>query len=507
MALVHAEVDTGFSTSVINRSTPSLALAPTSWGFLATPSVKILAQYSYDVQLDGRGTSRITTVDDLVREFDKIVAESRPGTATWLKMRAPSTDSDTSPACAVREPPLFRNATLDCRQDDTVAMGLIANDTEFHSAEKTLVGFPTGYKWSGDFSWCRNVETGVYHYTPKAVTEEGRGKLVTHRYRTQRGIEKCLANKHVVLSGDSRVRYQYAALLWAIAGNDGVWDLPDMPVMCEDLTSYRVWRTGNPKKAAHTGCRAINEKFFGGDWGRYWATNAAAVMAGKNNDKSIGTETDRICNCERHNPYKAKEKTENHFFHKKLADGSTIKVTFISTFFPGDVVDNAKFPPTRPIDNTADPFPSQDRRCFLQDTTEHSRTCLQGQQLMNISTYITTVLPKLRPTHVFMSTGWEYAYTGQQEDISCDLLKAQEIVKKDVEGATFRMVRQPLPRSADKAYEPLDIKCPDIKVMFKKLHTGVPRHWQYDRYHSYSNLNREYNNLLLNEMCPFSDDM
>ena len=73
------------------------------------------------------------------------------------------------------------------------------------SGDSTLIG-----RDSSSFQWALESSGTMRLLPPESYTSaRAHGKL----YRTLAGYQKTLANKHIVLIGDSRVRYQYMSLV------------------------------------------------------------------------------------------------------------------------------------------------------------------------------------------------------------------------------------------------------------------------------------------------------
>ena len=96
-------------------------------------------------------------------------------------------------------------------------------------------------------SWCLDT-SGTPRFIGAGSDDIHRtkdGTVAEKKYRNHAGFEKCLANKHIIIMGDSRVRYQYMALAHFL--KTGQW------MKCADYDSLLVNHTVSPS------CFLINE--------------------------------------------------------------------------------------------------------------------------------------------------------------------------------------------------------------------------------------------------------
>lgn len=199
--------------------------------------------------------------------------------------------------------------------------------------------------------WCSDA-AGVW----RAV----RARSGVVRRRTAQQIRACLRDKHVVLIGDSRVRYQYLSLAHLLA--TGAWP------RCMDDSPWEE------------DCMFVNERRSTA-WTQFYEHTNLLLNAANASER---------CDCCR--DFAGCETRENRFF---AAD--RMRVTYLQSFRDAIQLSPGFVPAVAPT-------PCQPGRCT-------GPAASSGPVLRVLS----ALLPALRPTHVLASTGWN------DLDIDCEL--------------------------------------------------------------------------------------
>ena len=234
------------------------------------------------------------------------------------------------------------------------------------------------YKWALDVN-------GTMRYLGDGLLFDIDGDTSGKMYRTFAGYQKTLANKHVVLIGDSRVRYQYLSLVHFL--NNGHW------LRCRDYDAIP-----GPENFTSNGkdpdCDLIDDALKV-SWPEWF--------------KSSSIRLNDTCDCSRQEPYSAPDIFDNRYFSMSSPYGP-IQITFLVSYI--DLVKfHDAFPPL-----SWEPKPGHTPTFCKPGDCSHpaSVSLTTGEALLEI-------VPKLNPTHVFANTGWQHDEGKNAEKFGCVL--------------------------------------------------------------------------------------
>jgi hypothetical protein len=280
-------------------------------------------------------------------------------------------------------------------------------------------------------------------------------------YRSHAGYLECLSGKHIVFMGDSRVRYQYLALL--------------------DFLRNRAWmqcRDYGRHHSASPSCMFIDQSNLNGSsasWNSWY------------NDSSRNLRM--ICDCFRSAPFKPKKANENRFFRISTPFG-LITITYLQTFV-GIVNFHSEFPPFSPYASYKDSLSITPPRC-------QPGFCSHPPSLiLNATAALLEVVPKLQPTHVFAQEGWKHDEGDIPQRFGC----AVDAFERQNPGVKAFVISHPCIREQSSDFEVPINGCNATVFDRRKLTANVPKTWYWDRLHLLSIVNQEFNHQLLDMIC------
>lgn len=273
--------------------------------------------------------------------------------------------------------------------------------------------------------------------------------------RTTLGIQQCLANKHVLMIGDSRVRYQYLSLAYALVRGD----FPHKQE-CNGSVPHK-WI-----KALYNG---------DGNWSHFYNLT----------NHHLSTNVSReVCFCYRQGLFGRGEAVRENRFLRVDTEKGQIHLTYLQSLTDGIHL-HPNFPPL-----SYGPLACSPGECGSSNSNFSS---LQEKKV-NVSQLLEQFIDRFIPsvTHVFAASGWS------QNDIGCDLTnltKRTGIRTWAINGPAPRALNPFIPAQAPKQ------SCGVLIFDRTTMSTGVPQCFFQDAVHVRSSLNEEYNHLLLNEVC------
>ena len=285
-------------------------------------------------------------------------------------------------------------------------------------------------------------------------------------YRTFAGYQRSLANKHVVLIGDSRVRYQYMTLVHFL--NTGRW------LRCRDYDAING-QSNISGSGTDPDCDLIDSALKL-SWPEWYTSSSIRL-----ND---------ACDCSRPDPLSPPDIFENRYFTMAGPYGP-MRITFLSSFI--DLVKfHDAFPPL-----SWEPKPGHTPTFCKPGNCSHpaSVSLTTGEALLEM-------VPKLNPTHVFANTGWQHNHGDNSEKFGCVLEK----FRLENPGVEAFAMSHLWPRSPSRKAKLQPHGC-NIKVLDRFTPTlGVPKTWYVDKIHALSIVNQELNHILLDAISGPVDD-
>jgi hypothetical protein len=316
-------------------------------------------------------------------------------------------------------------------------------------------------------SWCLDT-SGTARFigasSNNGVRLTKNGTVAEKKYRNRLGFEKCLANKHIVLIGDSRVRYQYMMLAYFL--KTGQW------MKCQDYNSLPVNYTFSP------GCYIIDER--GHVWND-WYRNSNELL-------QQNTTQQELCDCSRDKIFNPDTTTENRYLRRHTPFG-LVQVTYLQNF-KDQVKFHAEFPPFSEF-STTNRTDNDVHRCD-PGLCSHPYT-----NVSDTKTTLLEVVPMLRPTHVFANTGWNHNLHDAQFGCVLDLFRSQN---PSIEAAF--VITHPMTKNKKKKGDSLPEQGCNSSVFDRMTSTsGLPRSWFWDSMHLLSIANQEFNHMMLDKIC------
>jgi hypothetical protein len=277
-----------------------------------------------------------------------------------------------------------------------------------------------------------------------------------------------LANKHIVLIGDSRVRYQYMNLAHFLT--TGHW------MKCKDYDSLAsVNYTFSPS------CYLIDHEASGPknsiSWNDWYSKSTK--------DLQQNTTQEELCDCHRPNPFKPERTNENRYLRRHTTFG-LVQVTYIQNF-DDKLKFHAEFPPFSDVSTTNG---TDVRRC-KPGMCSHPFT-----NVTDTKTALLEVLPLLQPTHVFASTGWAHNLKDPGLGCALDTFRNQN---PSVEAAF--VITHPMGRSKGQKPTVPEQGCNSSFLDRITPTIGVPHSWFWDNVHLLSIVNQEFNHMMLDKIC------
>ncbi len=305
--------------------------------------------------------------------------------------------------------------------------------------------------------WCTDELGAAFCARPR-----GPNSPLQLQRRTVLGFEQCLGGKHILLMGDSRVRYQYLSLVHLLS------------------------QDAFPRCAAEGGdacpndtCSVINER-VASSWTSFYEVTHGKLTQNPN--------VSAMCDCYRHDrPAFDPDRTrENRFFSKTTLSGE-IRLTYLQAFWPphNNVYLDPRFPPMCENSQLGMCSPGQCHDNRTIRFTAHEA--------------VETIVPLLHPTHVFASQGG-----GNGADFGCTLARLQAAfpairtfflthpadADEHAQLAQNKTVRTPMAQSCNASV--FDRFTPTLHA---------PRGLYWDRLHVLGSANGELNQLMANLVC------
>jgi len=311
-------------------------------------------------------------------------------------------------------------------------------------------------RWCLDASQTARYIEGDSDNHNNAKTPNNSTKIL-YKYRSHHGYEKCLANKSIVLIGDSRVRYQYMALASFL--KTGSW------MKCQDYNKIVQNHTSSQE------CFLIDhehhKKMDTSSWNDWYQHSNTAL----NDDSGRQKE---LCDCTREKHFKPKKTHENRFLQRQTPYG-LIQITYLQNF-EDTVKFHDGFPPFDIVGDRYDPG------------------CCSGppREVFSSIGVVQNISSRLNATHVFVSKGWT-----TPPDFACALTAARSSnVSSKIK---VELITHPALRNQKKHTPPQEC---DVKVLNRAaMSMHVPGDWFWDQLHVLSILNQEFNHLLLDHIC------
>ena len=310
--------------------------------------------------------------------------------------------------------------------------------------------------------WCLNNESMPFY------VGHGQPQNTSYfiRHYNHKGYERCLANKTLVFIGESRVRYQFMYLASYLQSK--------RHMKCNDAF---------PSEEQDDECKMLMREFTWNAWFNW--TNFKLNQSHEQN---------ALCDCSRVNT----ALTFEYRFFKRSTSYGEINMVFLRNAMD-HIEMNSDFPPFSSF------FPSSEvsqQRCKPGECHPKNRTVVfKG----NLYETMWNILPRLNPTHAFVTHGWA-GMKGKgpykMPQFSCKIneftkhhpnIKMSFITHVPVWGYSRNMSAPPIADTMDCKIDVFD-RYP--------LAENVPQNWYYDKSHVGSIMNREYNHQLLESLCP-----
>ena len=321
-------------------------------------------------------------------------------------------------------------------------------------------------------SWCLDT-SGTPRFIGAGSDDIHRtkdGTVAEKKYRNHAGFEKCLANKHIIIMGDSRVRYQYMALAHFL--KTGQW------MKCADYDSLLVNHTVSPS------CFLINEHLHQPITWSDWYISSTKLL-------QHNTKQQELCDCRRETAFDPKTTNENRYLRRHTPFG-LVQVTFLQNFnnelkFHGDFPPFSEFSlPTNRTNHRCSPGLCSHPFTYISDT----------------KTAMAEVVPMLRPTHVFVDVGWDQDLDDKEFGCVLDRFRRQNPGHE----AAF-VITHPGTRVTTRLRRPfrgdsLPEQGCNASVFDRFTPTnGLPNSWFSDDVHLLSIVNQEFNHMMLDKIC------
>lgn len=310
-------------------------------------------------------------------------------------------------------------------------------------------------------NWCIDNE----FRTPRFVgTDDVRPPKTIQRY-SHKGYEACLGEKVVVFIGDSRVRYQFLNLAAYLKYRKFM--------RCGDYPS------GYDKDET---CFLIDEsEMETWDWTRWYQESTKGVQD--------TPDQESLCDCYRPKRFSAEQTVENRYIHRKTQFGD-IKLVYLQSFRNSIQIDK-KFPPF------SDSYFPNDSQCRVGECGKKNRTnAFEG----NLNKTLWKGLPKLKATHAFVHVGWD-DLPSVLSLLSC-MLEEFQLQHPDIR--VFLISHPYSYKAGSVTFDPRDLKCKCNVLDRFAMSKNAPRSWYWDKMHSLSILNEEFNHQLIEKICPIS---
>lgn len=319
-------------------------------------------------------------------------------------------------------------------------------------------------------TWCLDT-TQVPHYIGDRNFNNSDNITIT-RYNYE-GFMHCLTKKTIVFIGDSRVRYQYMHLV-------------------NYLTERRFMKCQDYGIEPERGCYLIDHKHHqrmnAQSWNDWY--KKSTLMLGLQNNNSNFSQSQSLCDCYRPGKFRPHTTYENRFVQ---LNGVEINLVYLQNF-QNQVRLNTAYPPFSS-------FSAADDRCKPGECGDINRTnAFDG----DTNATLWEILPRLNTTHALINLGWEHLFPLQaQSDFTCrmeDFMLMHPNIK-------LHLISHPTERrfasqNVLQWFDRSKLRC-NVEVLDRSiLSQGVPPTWYWDNMHPLSILNEEYNNRLIEMICP-----
>jgi hypothetical protein len=326
-------------------------------------------------------------------------------------------------------------------------------NTSLLQLEEEYIFIPLQSKTCNQFGWCQDDNDDYY------LRHNGKSNETSSRLPSHRKTEACLANKHLIFIGDSRVRFAYMALAdylkhrrWMKCQDQVQFNLSDLSCFLIDPNHYRKRMQSN----------SYNQYF-----------NISNQML-----TEMGTQ-EELCDCGREEPFHSTTTSENRYLRRKTPFGE-IRITYLQSFKGVLQLHLDQFPP-------GVPFESEKARC-------KPGTCMQARTNISIVPAFYDIVTKLEPTHLIANAGWP------DFDISCDLKQFNDAFPSvEVAYVSAPAIKRHRSRMD---FEHLHKCIQNISVLDRTAMSMSGRSdWYWDKLHVLSILNRQFNVQLLEYLC------
>lgn len=340
--------------------------------------------------------------------------------------------------------------------------------------------------------WCFDEDDSVPRYVGKTDQESQKEEF----YYSHEEFDECLANKTIVMIGDSRVRYQFLHLLDFL--KEGNW------MKCSDSKLYNL----NITEASER-CYFINHDEYselGGKWSGWFSSTSANLIQRNQGDNTQGPSMTHICDCYRApGDFDTAKITENRYVQRMTSFGRA-RLVYIQLFDDTDARMDRLHPPFSPHWGFDD---APAARCAPGDCgPENRKDAFQG----HLQSIIHGIVPSLHATHVFANLGWDHIFgPNAQASLACqfeDLNRQPNIQTK------YYMITHPRwQKGFNKSYfwDPTNMEnfeCQNPPVLDRStMSIGVPKEWYWNGPHALGILNEEFNHQMIKKICPFESSI
>jgi hypothetical protein len=308
--------------------------------------------------------------------------------------------------------------------------------------------------------WCMDTKQTPRYLISDELVRVPQSNFSVKAYRSHAGYLQCLAQKHVVFIGDSRVRYQYLMLLSFL--RSGEW------MRCRDYGSNHI-----PSPS----CMLIDHEvppYVHSSWND-WYNQSSSVLG-------------EMCDCAKAEPFDLATTHENRFFRMSTRYG-LITITYLQNYVRR-VKFHTEFPPFSPYTSYEESISMIPPRCQPGNCSHPALDLGSIEALLD-------VVPKLQPTHVFAQDGWRHDNGKIPLEFGCAVEKFRRLNP----GVQASVISHTHTRGQSS-----DVRTPphgcNVSVFDRRVLTeNVPRSWYADNMHALSILNQEFNHRQLDLIC------
>jgi hypothetical protein len=304
-------------------------------------------------------------------------------------------------------------------------------------------------------NWGVDKEYSTYRYTAGSITTT----TTTQYRRTHQGFLKCLANKNIVLIGDSRVRFQYMSLA--------------------AFLTHKEWprcKEGKIIPKNKPSCYLIHSS--DNLWTNFFSNSTQYLSQNGGNE---------LCYCYRlgkHDPIR-----ENRFFTLNTTWG-LIQITYLQSFM--DFIYFGKLFPPFIISTDNITTSVKNERCT-------PGTCIPKREITTTVENSFPILFQFNLTHLFVNTGWI------EKDIGCLLTEFEHktgVLSYEISHLSWLGKRTGgiIPPFISGDYIPQSCQAKVFDRYTPTLYMR-PEQYSHDRIHVLGSGNEELNHLLMNNLC------